>query len=198
MYCKCRGFTMIELLMVGLVVIVLSIGLSNVFLRAQANYEAVLTQNEIQRQARVAADIVCDEIRHFGDRGDVPGSDFWAAIIDGGVDYFSVRNDTFGMVPWRVYREAGTSSLVREYGGEKTATVGHITGLKLTYLTRIPSDVGTVVWKQQSPLRAAYAKYLCAVQVSVTASANGHSCTINSTVKLRNQLYWIIPPAGPV
>src|SRR5437879_2608849 len=60
---RLRGVTLIELMVVSIITIMVSAGLFTLLYRSWMNHDVILTQNLVQREARTALDVVCDELR---------------------------------------------------------------------------------------------------------------------------------------
>jgi len=211
-----RGFTLIELLVSGIVVMLLASGVGALFKRVWDNHDAVLTQNYVQRQARQALDMACDELRTISLDELEPGRPAAVAYTDDrgnsvvGQDWVSAASTQFviRLLPDRRlvrlqkvnndWEETGSSSSVRgidrfqvRFIARKWTTTGSLEWTPLSIENRPPDGPF-----DPRILRAAFAV------VSATASqraANGitYSCTLESAVKLRNQAYPVAPPSVP-
>jgi len=196
------GATLIELMVIGMVTLFLGAGIFTLVRRAWANHDALLIQNEIQRQARAAMDMVCDEIRNIAP---------WNEAVVGVTDS---RNSAVGLKgSYQIRRDAATNRLGRGLflGAGKfffSTTVHNITEFNVLFGVRVPKEDGSLEWQwlsmsndPESGRRDMRIKNVSLVKVSVTASRQGadgllYRRTLTSVVKVRNQFYTIAPPLG--
>jgi hypothetical protein len=195
--CRRRGITLIEMMIYGAIALLTGAALLTLAARAWANYEVLLTQNMIQRQARAAVDLVADEIRN------IPGSNgMWDTGI---VAYEDGNGSRIGRPGVFLIRRTNRNQLLRTFG--RTTTINNIRSFRLVYEIRAPSSTGDLSWRQipsagEAPMNNnpqqgqtdERIRWVCTVYITVTAGYGNQTYTLTSAVKARNQFYSLAPP----
>jgi hypothetical protein len=194
-----RGITLIEMMIYGAISLLTGAALLTLASRAWANYEFLLTQNMIQRQARAAVDLVSDEIRN------IPGS---SGMWDTGIIAYEDENGSrIGRPNVFLIRRTNRNQLLRTFG--RTTTINNIRSFRLVYEIRAPGNTGNLSWQRipdagagetpinNNPLLGQTderIRWVCTVYITVTAGYGNQTYTLTSAVKARNQFYSLAPP----
>jgi type II secretory pathway pseudopilin PulG len=199
-----RGFTLVELMLVGMLTLLVSLGTFALAYRAWRSQEEILIQNEVARQARAAADAAADVLRNMP-WGPTNQSNVHA--VTGAANSNSVLGllNTGTDMDFRMNVQSGKLILVDELGAQQ-ASASNITRFKVNFIVRTPTAGGGVQETELTDFanRAvpvspdARYPYVVGANISVTASRTSSdqmvfTSTATSTVKIRNNFYLIAP-----
>ncbi len=205
------GLTLIELMIAGALVTLVGAGTFALLSRAWKNQEALLTQNEVQRDARAGCDLVCDAIR---------GIPYWncnsavAYRLGAGRSIVGVTDNSNGIdwdirvkttAPRKLIRIEPAGSSVA--AGTIVASVSDIQSLDIVYwplsisggvvsISSTPVILSNVPWIAER--RDSSLPGIVAATVTVTAAKTSmygvtYTSTVSSTVKIRAQAYTLAP-----
>jgi hypothetical protein len=157
---RAYGVTLIELMVVGFIVMTIAAGIFVLLRRLWDNYDALLTQNLVQRQARAAMDIVVDELRTVDwsednlvvmENADGSGSLFGQVRPSSSGRNFVVKRaidplpDT-GLPANQLIRAPSFNGIVPDSKGQNV--VNNIARFQIVYERRVPSPDGSIVWQR--------------------------------------------------
>lgn len=193
------AFTLVELMLVGMLTLLVSLGTYALAYRAWRSQEEILIQNEVARQARVAADAAADVLRNLP-------WDYSVRAVSGAGNSNSYLGYYAGGLSDCSMAVQGTTLRLADEMRVVQASVSNVTRFKVAFVTRAATPAGGILETlvtdfnndmvlNRKDLRL---PYVVAAVVTVTASRTSSdriafTSTATSTVKIRNNFYLIAP-----
>lgn len=216
-----RGITLIEMLVVTFIIGVITTGLIGLLKRSWDNYDAIVVQNSVQKQARMALDLAADELRGLGP---------WnSSTISADENAFGSRIRSSALIPYvlgsfTLERNASNQLVRSDAVGtayKSSTAVSNITMFRVQYVRRTATSNGSLAWETMpdtltspsvspinnltslvaiTPVVDARINDVALAYITVEASAtarNGvtYSRRLQTAVRLRNNSYVAAPSA---
>jgi hypothetical protein len=196
---RTHGMTLVELIVAGFIVLTVSSGIFVILNRAWESYDALLTQNMVQREARAALDLAVDAVRSIPLWDNVAGLTSIYLVTD-------KASAKLGTTDFRVLRQG--KNLVRlNDAGATLARIRNVTRFEVAAVMRERdgSASGGVVWDEATPVKNDPSRgwkdpnlgKVALIQIGVTVRDPGglYTSSLSTSVKVRNKFYAVAPPA---
>lgn len=178
---KRLAYTLIELIVTLAIILIIGVGLMQVFLSAFASQNTVASQNDAITNGRTPIDVLADHLRNA--QGVKVSSVYYPAIVAASQSDITYRTEANTTVR---YWLSGTSLKRTDASSTKTVISG-VSSLAFTYYKAgsYYTSALTTTTNSHAPTSDEL-KYLSVVDIDCTVTSNSASQSYKTSVRLRN------------